>query len=159
MGSTSRTTLWAFLLITGIIVLSCVLLWHDDGDKSHVEDYLNVEILDMLVAESPLLIFGPEDVEVAHGWSIFSGIYPAVKFRCRFNSPRKGNGTVILCYRTQGSPEWLMADTRVRRDNTARLTLRDLKRATSYECFFVLVGNDCLLRSARVVFDTADPVK
>jgi hypothetical protein len=156
MGSTSRTTLWAFLLITGIIVLSCVLLWYDDGDKSHVEDYLNVEILDMLVAESPLLIFGPEDVEVAHGWSIFSGIYPAVKFRCRFDSPHKESGSVILCYRPQGSAKWLMADTRLRRENTARLTLRDLRRDTPYECFFILVGDGCLSRSAVVVFNTAN---
>ena len=159
MNGPARTTLWAFLFITGVLATAYLLLWHDGGDQIHGEDYLNVGLLDEIADKSPLLSFGPEDVEITHGWSFFSGIYPAVTFRCRFNSPRKGNGTVILCYRTQGSSEWLMADTRVRRDNTARLTLRDLKRATSYECFFVLVGNDCLLRSARVVFDTADPVK
>lgn len=159
MESSSRTTLWAFLLIAGIIVMSCVLLLRDDGGKSHDEDYLNVELLDKIATESPLLIFGPEDVVVTHGWSIFSGIYPAVTFRCCFDSPYKENGSFILCYRSQGSTEWLMADTRIRRNNTARITLRDLKRNTSYECFFVLVGKDSLLRSEVVVFNTADSKK
>lgn len=153
--TSSRTTLWAFLLIAGIIVMSCVLLLRDDGGKSHDEDYINVELLDKIAAESPLLSFGPEDVEVTHGWSIFSGIHPAVKFRCRFDSPRGVVNTAILCYRPLDSSEWLMADTRMRRDNTARITLRDLRKNNAYECFFFLVGNNCIVRSDVVTFSTS----
>ena len=159
MNSSSRTTLWASLFIAGVLVTAFLLLWHDGGDRIHNEDYIDVEFLDKIAAESPLLSFGPEDVEITRGWSIFSGIYLAVKFSCRLNSPHKVANIAILCYRPRGSAEWLMADTRLRRENTARLTLRDLKRDTSYECFFILIGNDCLLRSAVVVFNTDDSVK
>ena len=157
MESTSRTTLWAFLLIAGILVTACVLLWHDDGGKSAKENYIGFELLDKLAKESPLMGFGPEDVVVSHGWSILTGIYPAVTFRCRFNSPYKEITTAILCYRPKGSSEWLMTDTRMRRNNTARITLRDLKRDTSYECFYILVGRVLILRSEVVTFSTSDP--
>ena len=155
----SRTTLWAFLVIAGALAMACFLLWHDDGDKSAKENHIDFELLDKIAAESPLLCFGPEDVVVSHGWSILSGIYPAVKFSCRIDSPREESGTVILCYRPEGTSEWLMADTYMRRNNTARLTLRDLKRDTPYECFFVFVGEVLIVRSDVVVFNTADDTK
>ncbi len=151
-----RTTLWALLLIACILVTAFFLLWHDDGSKSSIDDFLNVELLDKVAAESSLLDFGPEDVTVTHKWSIFSGIHPAVTFRCRLNSPYKKITTAILCYRPKGSYEWLMADTRMRRNNTAHITLRDLKRGAAYECFYVIVGEDCLLRSEVVTFSTSD---
>jgi len=156
MNGPSRTTLWAFLFIAGVLATAFLLLWHDGGDRIHNEDYIDVEFLDKIAAESPLLSFGPEDVEVTHGWSVFSGIYPAVKFCCRLNSPPKVANTAILCYRPRGSAEWMMADTRLRRDNTVRITLRDLKCDTSYECFFILVGRTLILRSEVVTFSTSD---
>lgn len=155
-SNSSRTTLWAFWVIAGALAMACFLLWRDDGDKSAKEGHIDFELLDKIAAESPLLCFGPEDVVVSHGWSILSGIYPAVKFSCRIESPRKENGTVVLCYRPKGTSEWLMADTYMRRNNTARLTLRDLKRGTPYECFFVFVGEVLIVRSDVVVFNTAD---
>ena len=156
MESSTRTTLWAFLLIAGILLAALYLLRHDDGSKSSTEDYVDVELLSKIATESSSLHFGPEDVVVTHGWSILSGIYPAVKFRCRLDSPLKKSGTVILCYRPKGTSRWLMADTRLRRDNTARITLRDLKHDASYECFFFLLLEDCLLRSEVVTFSTSD---
>lgn len=155
MESSTRTTLWAFLLIAGILTVAFVLLWHDDGSKSSTEDYINVELLDKIAAESSLLSFGTEDIVTTRRWSIFSGIHPAVTFRCRYNSQHKDASMAILCYRQTGSSEWLMADTRLRRDHTARITLRDLKRGASYECFFVIVGEDCLSRSEVVTFSTS----
>lgn len=154
MESSTRTTLWAFLLIAGILVTAFFLLWHDDGSKISSDDYLNVELLDKMAAESSLLEFGPEDVVVSYKWSLFSGIHPAVTFRCRYNSPHKDASMAILCYRMKGSSEWLMADTRLRRDNTARLTLRDLRKNNAYECFFILVGKDRIIRSEVVTFTT-----
>lgn len=156
MNGSSRTTLWAFLFIAGVLATAFLLLWHDGGDKIYNEDYINVELLDKIASGSPLLNFGPEDIEVTHGWSIFSGIYPAVKFCCHFDSLHRVVSTAILCYRPQNSPEWLMVDSRMRRDNTARLTLRDLKRDTPYECFFVLVGKDCVVRSDVILFSTSE---
>ena len=153
MDSSSRTTLWAFLLIAGLLGIACVLLWHDE-DNIAKEGYVNFEWLDKIAAESPLISFGPEDVVVSHRWSILSGIYPAVTFRCRFNSPHKVISNAFLCYRPVGSTEWMMVDTRVRRDNTARLILRDLPRKTSYECFFILAGKVLVIRSQVVAFST-----
>ena len=154
MDRSSRTTLWAFLLIAVFFVMAVVLHRLSVGGTIAEEDYVNVELLDEIVAESPLLSFGPDDVIVTHRWSVLSGIYPAVNFRCRFNSPRKEKAIAILCYRPTGSSEWLMADTRLRRDNSVSLILRDLHRKTSYECFFILTGKTLLVKSQVVVFST-----
>jgi hypothetical protein len=154
MDSSSRTTLWAFLLIAGFFVVAFVLHRLSDGGKSAEDDYIDVEFLDKIAAESPSLSFGPEDVVVTHRWSVLSGISPAVTFRCRFDSPRKEKTIAVLCYRPTGSSEWLMADTRLRRDNSASIILRDLRRKTSYECFFILTGKTFLVRSQVVVFST-----
>ena len=90
--------LWAFLVIAGALMLACFLLWRDDGDESAKENHIDFELLDKIAADSPLICFGPEDVIVSHGWSILSGIYPAVKFSCRIDSPREESGTKVTLF-------------------------------------------------------------
>lgn len=152
MNTSTRTSLWAFLLIAGIMVVACILLWDDEWDRGSKEGYVDLELLDKVAVESPQLVFGPEDVVVSHGWSVLSGLHPAVKFHCRYNSRRKEVKFAMLCYRHAGASQWQIVETHLRRDKTARVTLRDLKRGSDYECFFLLIGDDFLLRSKKVTF-------
>ena len=151
----SRSTLWALLLVIGFFVLAVFLTRHENEQDQQAEyDRSNVELFDMLAADSPLMHFGPEDVEVSRKWSILTGIYPAVTFNCRFDSPQKLFNRAVLYYRVQGSSSWLAVDTRVRRDNSARVVLRDLRRDTTYEGFFIFVGDGSIVKSKVVTFTT-----
>lgn len=151
----SRSTLWALLLVIGFFVLAVFLTRHEnEQDKQAEYDRSNVELFDMLAADSPLMRFGTEDVDVSRKWSILTGIYPAVTFKCRFDSPQKLFDRAVLFYRIQGTSSWLAVDTRIRRDNSARVVLRDLRRDTAYECFFILIGDGCIVKSEVVTFTT-----
>jgi hypothetical protein len=151
----SRSSLCALVLVVGFFALAFFLTRHEDErDKQAEYDRSCVELFDMVAAESPLMHFGPEDVEVSHKWSILVGIHPAVTFNCRFDSPQKVFDRAVLYYRIQGTYSWMAVDTRTRRDNSARVVLRDLHRDTTYECFFILVGDNCIVKSKVVVFKT-----
>ena len=69
----SRSTLWALLLVLGFFVLAVFLTRHEnEQDKQAEYDRSNVELFDMLAADSPLMRFGPEDVDVSRKWSILT---------------------------------------------------------------------------------------
>ena len=151
----SKPALWAFLIIAGSLVTASLLLWHEDEKNSRNNaDSAFAEIFETTATESPMLHFGPEDVAVTHKWSLLAGTHPAVTFRCHFDTPQRVFSRAVLCYKPSGSSVWMTEDARLRRDNTARLTLRDLRRKTSYECFFIVTGKEIIVRSPIVVFST-----
>lgn len=151
----SHSTLWAFLLVFGSLFVAFFLVrYGNQRDKQAEYDRSSVELYDMIAADSPLMSFGPEDVTVSRKWSILAGIHPAVTFCCRFNSSQKLFTRAVLCYRIRGTYPWMTAETRLRRDNSAKLTLRDLHRNATYECFYLLIGDDCIVKSKKVDFTT-----
>ncbi len=151
----SRSTLWALVLVAGFFALAFFLTRHDvERDKQAEFDQSCEEFYNMVAAESPLMHFGPEDVEVSHKWSILAGICPAVTFNCRFDSPQKVFDRAVLYYRIRGDYSWMVVDASVRRDNSACVVLRDLRRDTTYECFYILVGDSSIVKSKVVVFTT-----
>ena len=147
----ANSTLWAFLLIAGCFV-AAYLLWHDSEHNRNNNSDPIAEFIEKHATESPLLQIGPEDVTISHKWSLLSGIYPAVMFRCHFYTPSRTFSRAVFCYRPLGSPVWTTEEARLRRDNTARLTLRDLRRNIPYECFFIAENQDTIVRSRIVTF-------
>lgn len=151
----SKPTLWAFLLIAGSLTAASLLLWHNNKlDSSKGTDQAYAEAFGRIPTEPTFLHFGPEDVTVSHKWSLLAGIHPAVTFRCHLTAPPRTLTRVILCYKPLGSSVWLTEEARIRRDSTARLTLRDLRRNTPYECFFIAQSKNTMLRSNIVQFTT-----
>ena len=151
----SNSTLWAFLLVVGILAGTSFLIRHENTIENQTElDQSAVELFDQVAADSPLISFGPEDVTISRGWTILAGIHPAVTFCCRFNSPNKLFDRAILCYRIKGSSSWMTAEARLRRDNSAKLVLCDLHRNTTYECLYILIGHNCIVKSKTVTFTT-----
>lgn len=146
-------TLIAFLLIAVLVLVAVILHRHNVASEEfeNVNKFLQESIPSEYFGEnSPLIAFSYEDVETTTGWKILSGVYPTVTFRCRL-APGVGSRLVVLCYRPLDSEHWQTVDARVRRDHTAKITLRDLRRDTAYECFFVCEWQGKTLKSQKVV--------
>lgn len=107
----------------------------------------------------PLIGFTDKDVVVNHGWTFLTGRHPSVTFSCRLSPALPPTKFAILCYRPLGTAEWNSAETHPRRDNTCRLTLRDLHRDMLYECFFIAYSKDTAIESKRVSFSTGQPTR
>jgi len=139
--------------MVGVFLAVVSFLWHQERDKEceTANEFLQQNIpAEFLEEGSPLITFSSEDVEVSSGWKILSGIYPTVTFRCRI-APSVKSRTAVLCYRPLGTDEWLTVETRVRRDHTVKLTLRDLHRDTPYECFFACKWEGETVKSGKVI--------
>ena len=153
----SSPTLWAVLLIAGSLIAATLLLRRDDElDTENDTDQAFAETFSNIPSDSPWLQFGPEDISVTHKWSLLAGTHPAVTFHCHFTPPNHDHWRAVLCYKPLNSSSWMTEEARIRRDNTstAHLTLRDLHRNTTYECFFILSGKEIMVRSQVVAFST-----
>lgn len=149
-----KGTYFAIAIIVGILLAVVSFLWHQarDAERETANEFLQQNVPAEFVGEgSPLISFSSEDVEVSTGWKFLSGIYPTVTFRCRI-APSVKSRTVVLCYRPLGTDQWLTVETRVRRDHTVKLTLRDLHRDTPYECFFACNWEGETVKTGKVVF-------
>lgn len=153
----SSPTLWAVLLIAGSLIAATLLLWRDDKlDSENDADRAFAEIFSKIPSDSLWLQFGPEDISVTHKWSLLAGTHPAVTFHCHFTPPNHDRWRAVLCYKPLNSAIWMTEEARIRRDNTstAHLTLRDLHRNSTYECFFILYGKELMVKSPVVAFST-----
>ena len=145
---------FAIAVMVGILLAVVSVLWHQTRDKERetANEFLQHNIPVAYWGEgNPLIAFSPEDVEVSTGWKFLSGLHPTVTFRCRI-APSVKSRTAVLCYRPLGTDQWLTVETRVRRDHTVKLTLRDLHRDTPYECFFACQKDGETVKSGKVVF-------
>ena len=148
-----KGTYFAIAIIVGILLAVISVLWHQERDEERktANEFLQHNIPAEALGEgSPLITFSPEDVEVSTGWKLLSGIRPTITFRCRI-APSVKSRTAVLCYRPLGTDNWLTVETRVRRDHTAKITLRDLHRDTPYECFFACQWEGETVRSGKVI--------
>lgn len=149
-----KGTYFAVAVMVGILLAVVSVFWHQTRNEERetaneiLQRYIPAESLG---ESNPLIEFSSEDVEVSKGWKFLSGIHPTVIFRCRV-APSVKSRTVVLCYRPLGTDQWLTAETRIRRDHTVKLTLRDLHRDTPYECFFACKWEGETLKSGKVLF-------
>lgn len=147
-NATFKSTLLALLIFAGLFAIVFFLI--KPNDEHHVlddSDTSMAEVLDAFPVDTSLICFRPEDVTISKGWSILVGIHPTVTFSCRCNSPERLFKRAVLCYHPKGASGWMTVETRVRRDNSARINLSDLPRGVTYECFYILVGDKGMVRS------------
>lgn len=140
--------------MVSIVIVAIFLHRHfvSQNEFETAKEFLQQNIpTNVLGEDSHLITFSQEDVDVSTGWKFLSGIYPTVTFRCRID-PSVSSRMVVLCYRPMDSDQWLTVETRVRRDHTAKITLRDLHRNTPYECFFACKWEGKTVKSAKVLF-------
>lgn len=144
-------------VVLGLIIVATgvgLLIWLNSVRRDRAEaTELAHTPADSTQENCPLIDFTEKDVVVNHGWTPLSGRHPSVAFSCRL-SPALPTKFVILCYRPLGTAEWSSAETHPRRDNTCRITLRDLHRDMPYECFFIAYSKDTAVRSGCVAFST-----
>ena len=144
-------------IVVGLIVVATgvgLLTWTNSVRRERAAAVQLAQSSNLILQEgSPHISFTEKDVTVDHKWGLLSGRHQSVTFSCRL-SPALQTKFVILCYRPLGSAEWSSAETHPRRENTCRLTLRDLHRDMLYECFFIAYSKDTAVRSGSVMFST-----
>lgn len=144
-------------VVVGLIIVATgigLLMWVNSVRRDRAEAVTQAHSPNTHTQEGCQLIdFTEKDVTVDHKWGLLSGRHQSVTFFCRL-SPALQTKFVILCYRPLGSAEWSSAETHPRRENTCRLTLRDLHRDMLYECFFIAYSKDTAVRSGSVMFST-----
>lgn len=147
-NATFKSSLLALLIFAGLFAIVFFLI--KPNDEHHVlddSDSSMAEFFDVFSVDTSLVCFRPEDVTVSKEWSIFVGIHPTVSFSCRCNSSERLYKRAVLCYHPKGTSSWMTVETRVRRDNSARINLSDLRQGVTYECFYILVGDKGMVRS------------